>query len=73
MKRDRNKFGAVRRVTEYVRRRSNKGVSTKVTTKNSITSATIQPEVWIASGLVLSVVQQIVVVSLLIKDTNEQE
>lgn len=45
--------------------------STKVTERNSTTSGTTQPEAWIMSGLVLSVVAQIVAASLRIKDTSK--
>jgi len=53
--------------TKQEARPSNEGQSTKGMTKKSTTPATIQPEVWIAFGLLSSLVQQIVAVSLRIR------
>lgn len=64
------KSNDVKRVTKQEARLLNEGLSTKETAKSSTTSDTIQPEVWIAFGLVSSLVLQIVAVSLLIKDTD---
>jgi len=64
------KSNDVKRVTKQEARPSNEGLSTKETAKRSTISDTIQPEVWILSGLVSSLVLQIVAVSLLIKDTD---
>lgn len=54
-------------VTKHVAKPSEKARPVKVTVRNSIMSGTIGPEVWIMSGLLLSLVQQIVSVSLLQK------
>lgn len=62
-----NRRNAEPLVTEHVVRPSEKEEPTKVTARNSITSGTIAPEVWIMSGLLLSLVQQIVSVNLLLK------
>jgi len=71
MKRDQGKSSDVKLEIKQEERLLNEGQSTKETTKNSTTSDTIRLEAWIVSGLLLSVVQQIVAVSLLIKDTND--
>jgi len=71
MKRDRGKSSDVKPVIKQEAKPSNEDQSTKETIKNSTTSDTIRLEAWIVSGLLLSVVQQIVAVSLLIKDTND--
>jgi len=52
-------------VTEPDVRQSEKARPAKVTVRSSTTSGTIAPEVWIMSGLLLSLVQQIVNVNLL--------
>ena len=54
-------------VIEQDARQSEKEKPIKVTVKNSTTSVRIAPEVWIMSGLLLSLVQQIVSVNLLRK------
>jgi hypothetical protein len=54
-------------VTEHDARQSEKARSVRVTTRSSIMSGAIAPEVWIMSGLLLSLVQQIVSVNLLRK------
>jgi hypothetical protein len=54
-------------VTRHDVRQSEKARPTKVTVRSSIMSGTIAPEVWIMSGLLLSLVQQIVSVNLLRK------
>jgi hypothetical protein len=53
-----------KRVTKRDVRPSKEALPTREMEKKSITSATIAPEVWIVSGLLLSLVQQIVGVSL---------
>lgn len=57
------KLSAVLRVIKRDVRPSSKDVPTRETEKKSTTSGTIGPEVWIMSGLLLSLVQQIAVVS----------
>lgn len=49
-----SKFRAVSLVIEHTEEQKRKASSTKVTVKNSITSASIVPEVWIMLGLLLS-------------------
>jgi hypothetical protein len=53
------------------RKRSEKVVHEKETARNSTTSGTIVPEVWIMSGLLLSLVQQTVGVNLLQKPVEK--
>jgi len=60
-------------VTEHDVRQSEKARPRKVTVRNSTTSGTIAPEVWIMSGLLLSLVQQIVSVNLLRKHVVKRE
>lgn len=59
-----NRSSVVKHVTVYAAKQRKKDESTKVTVRSSTTSGTIAPEVWIMSGLLLSLVQQIVGVSL---------
>ncbi len=66
-----DKLKGVRHVTEQEIKLRKKDLSIKEMTKKSIIPATIQPEVWIAFGLLSSVVQQIVAVSLRIKATSK--
>lgn len=49
-----SKFRAVSLVTEHTVEQKRKVLSTRATVKNSITSASIVPEVWIMFGLLLS-------------------
>ena len=62
-----NKLRDAWRATVPERKRSEKVVQEKAMEKNSTTSGTIVPEVWIVSGLLLSLGQQIVGVNLLQK------
>lgn len=68
-----NKFVDVSRVIVRGVRRSEKVESVKVMEKSSITSDTIEPEVWIMSGLLLSLVLQTVGVNLLQKHEGRRE
>lgn len=73
MQRVLNKFVDVSRVIVRGGRRSEKVESVKVMEKNSITSGTIEPEVWIMSGLLLSLVLQTVGVNLLQRRAEKRE
>lgn len=63
----------VKRVTELELEHKEKASSIRETGKNSITSGTTVPEVWIMSGLLLSVVMQIVSASHLPKLGDQPE
>jgi len=67
------KLNVVKLVTKRDVKRSKQAVPTKETERKSITSATIEPEVWIMSALLLSLVQQIVGASLQQRPGAEQE
>ena len=62
-----NRRSDERLVTKPDVKQSEKAEQRKATARNSTTSGTIAPEVWIMSGLLLSLVQQIVSVNLLQK------
>jgi len=62
-----NKLNGVLRGTARDGKLSEKERSAKETARNSTTSGTIEPEVWIMSGLLLSLVVQIGGASLLPK------
>jgi len=67
------RLSVVKLVTKRDAKPSNKAKPTRETEKKSITSATIGPEVWIMSGLLLSLVQQIAGVSLQQRLEDRQE
>lgn len=73
MKIDLNRLRGAWHVTVHVVRLKRKASSTKVMEKRSITPATIAPEVWIMSGLLLSLAQQIGSVSLRQKQEGKQD
>jgi ribosomal protein S3 len=72
MKIDLSKSAVVKLVTKLGAKRCKRVSSTRATEKNSTTSGTIAPEVWIMSGLLLSLAAQIVAVNLPRKQEEKQ-
>lgn len=73
MKTVRPKLDDAKQGTQPVGKGCGQVLSTKEMGKNSTTSVTIVPEVWIMSGLLLSLVMQIVSVSHLPKLEDQPE
>jgi len=73
MRTGRIRFDVVKRVIVQGLRRSRQAELVKETERKSIISATIAPEVWIMSGLLLSVVTQIVYVNRVPKLGDDKE